>query len=152
MSSRAALQAIRDRGQRQAVIRTMQENAGPSYDIRAGGAGSEIPWVSTTMAGVRCWFGGEGLRVGSGASSGQGWGLRLSRVGRGNKGAGLVSEAAARVAGNRVTYQRNANGMTVQEWFLNGPLGLEHGFTLPAPPPQRQAGELVLEIVVEGEA
>ena len=141
-------QVTMDRALRQAVIRTAQEKAGPAYAVRAPGA--EFPWVSTKVPGIRSWFSDKGLRVGQEAFDAKSWGLRLTRVGYGDRG-GTVSKATAKVQGNRVTYQREADqGVAVEEWYLNGPMGLEHGFTLAARPPSRGAGRLVLEIVVEG--
>ena len=35
------------------------------------------------------------------------------------------------------------------EWFVNGPTGLEHGFTVPVPPPLG-GDELVFDLVFSG--
>lgn len=58
-------------------------------------------------------------------------GLRLAGLGR---GARLAALAAATPEGqaNRIAYRRGR----LTEWYVNGPLGLEQGFTLDAPPAQ----------------
>ena len=55
--------------------------------------------------------------------------LQLAKVGRGRR---LVSAGAAIpvAARNQVTYRRGA----LSEWYRNGPLGLEQGFTFVRPP------------------
>jgi hypothetical protein len=68
----------------------------------------------------------QGMDVRSGqthwrlALVGYGYGVHLERVG----------EAAPHSLGNRVEYQRGP----LVEWYVNGPTGLEQGFTLSAPP------------------
>jgi hypothetical protein len=58
-----------------------------------------------------------------------------------------VSRAEPTFEGNRVEY-RHAE---LVEWYLNGPLGLEQGFTIPAPPQCRNGkGALVLELELGG--
>jgi hypothetical protein len=69
--------------------------------------------------------------------------LRLADFGR---GASLNSVAAAspHVSGNDVTYDRGA----VQEWYVNGPLGLEQGFVVGRRPGGR--GPLDLTVALAG--
>ena len=70
------------------------------------------------------------------------WGMQLTGYGYGERRERLT-EAILKAQGNRVDYQRD----TLTEWYLNGPLGLEQGFTLHAPPGERQADEpLVLDL------
>ena len=57
------------------------------------------------------------------------WGLRLAALGRGDELA-AVSAAEMHASANRVELRRGA----LTEWYANGPLGLEQGFTLAAPP------------------
>lgn len=68
--------------------------------------------------------------------------ITLTRWGYGN-----VLEAVPKptlvALDNRIEYQRK----TLTEWYLNGPLGLEQGFTLTEPPLNKTPGEaLVLEL------
>lgn len=67
-------------------------------------------------------FSSKGLDVRAGRAS---WGLALSGYGYGNELLAAVA-VVPQVDGNRLEYRRD--GLT--EWYLNGPLGLEQGFTL----------------------
>jgi len=49
-------------------------------------------------------------------------------------------------AGNRIEYRRGA----LTEWYVNGPLGLEQGFTVQEPPGKRGAGALTLTFALSG--
>ncbi|WP_437501363.1 DNRLRE domain-containing protein [Sorangium sp. So ce1099] len=66
-----------------------------------------------------------------------------------------VASAAPSAAKNRVEFRRQgaAPGEELVEWYVNGPLGLEQGFTLPAAPPCRAPGDqdLVIELALGGE-
>jgi hypothetical protein len=68
----------------------------------------------------------QGMEVRSGQSH---WRLELSGYGYGDR-LEKVCEAAPQSKGNRVEYQRGP----LVEWYVNGPAGLEQGFTLNAPP------------------
>ena len=63
--------------------------------------------------------------------------LRLSRIGNAKKLYALDT-AKPVITGNRASYQKK----NVEEWYVNGPLGLEQGFNVPKP----MGKELVLEI------
>jgi len=81
-------------------------------------------------------------------SSGGVWlGLSLRAFGY---GAALepLAVVAARVAANQVAYVHAG----VSEWYANGPLGLEQGFTVPAASAARHAGPLTLELGLSGDA
>lgn len=67
-----------------------------------------------------------------------GYGTTLSRVGA----------VAPTTTANRVLYAHSQ----VSEWYANGPLGLEQGFTLAHAPSGRAAGPLTLSIAVSGDA
>ncbi|MCP4542448.1 MAG: tandem-95 repeat protein, partial [Chloroflexi bacterium] len=91
--------------------------------------------AKNTAHGLNSSFGDGGFRVQSGNDFFQ---LRLRQYGY---GATLfpVQTATPQVDGNRVEYLRG----DLTEWYLNGPLGLEQGFTLDAPPPTAE-GPLTL--------
>lgn len=73
------------------------------------------------------------------------FGLQLAGIGRGAR-VEAVAAVAPKAQANRVEYRRS--GLT--EWYLNGPLGLEQGFTL-ARPPSRASGEaLTLALHLSG--
>ncbi len=74
-------------------------------------------------------FDQSGVAVHVGDPKGATWDLALDGYGRG-KSMNLVSPAAPQADANRVEYHHG--GLT--EWYVNGPLGLEQGFTLARPP------------------
>ncbi len=73
------------------------------------------------------------------------WSLRLAGVGR---GASLQPMAAVQptAKGNRVTYERQG----LSEWYVNGPFGLEQGFTLTQPPAGGGSAPLSLALALKG--
>jgi hypothetical protein len=87
-------------------------------------------------------FTGSGVAVSSGSTR-----LRLSLRGIGY-GSALTAlpRATAHAAGNRVVYARPG----VNEWYANGPLGLEQGFTIARAPAPHLAGPLTLAIALAG--
>ena len=93
---------------------------------------------------LRAWFAGGGVLVRSGPLA---VGLGLRGVGFGPRLA-LVRPVTPVAAGNRVTFRCGQ----VSEWFANGPLGLEQGFTLAARPPGLGGGPLTLGMALSGDA
>lgn len=63
------------------------------------------------------------------SSAGAGWGLAFEGYGR-DKWTTSPSSAAPQANANRVEYHRG----DLTEWYVNGPVGLEQGFTLANPP------------------
>jgi hypothetical protein len=78
-------------------------------------------------------------------ANGSGWSLALERYGRGTRETPLP-QATPTAFANRVEYRRGP----VTEWYVNGPIGLEQGFTL-ARPPAGAAGEVSLALVSSGD-
>ncbi len=79
-------------------------------------------------------------------SSGGGWfGLRLVGVGLGGS-LRTVGSVVPVARGNRVSYVRPG----VREWYANGPLGLEQGFTV-ARPAGNRGGVLRLSMALSGD-
>ena len=93
--------------------------------------------------GLRADFTTRGVEVQSGAAR---FGLRLTGLGR---GARLEAVAAAKpeAKSNRVEYRRGA----LSEWYVNGPLGLEQGFTLDSPPARKGSEALTLALRLSGD-
>ena len=89
-------------------------------------------------------FGRAGVWVRSGATR---VGLSLRAVGYGATLRSL-GEVAPRVQANRVLYVRQGLG----EWYVNGPLGVEQGFTIARAPAGRPRGPLTLAIALSGGA
>jgi trimeric autotransporter adhesin len=113
----------------------------PAYRAVAGARGLT---AANPAQRLRAWFAGGGALVRSGPLA----------VGLGLRGAGFgprlaaVPTAAPVAAGNRVMFRYGR----ISEWFANGPLGLEQGFTVSAPPPGRAGGPLTLGMAWSGNA
>jgi hypothetical protein len=91
------------------------------------------------------------LEVGRSRISLQGAGLHTSLALRAaGYGSALhpVGESTPSFAGNRATYARAG----LSEWYANGPLGVEQGFTLPRAPAAGSEGPLALVLGVSGDA
>ena len=74
------------------------------------------------------------------------WGLALRGYGYGNDRT-AVKQAAPRAKTNRVEYERG--GLT--EWYINGPMGLEQGFTLAQPPGKANGRPLTVALALSGD-
>jgi FG-GAP repeat len=80
-------------------------------------------------------------------------GMKLSAIGYG-KDMQPVASGVMTASGNRVEvrYGDTESSPEVTEWYLNGPLGLEQGFTLNRPPAgKKQSGSLVLTLTLSGD-
>ena len=75
----------------------------------------------------------------------QNWTVRLQGYGRGTDLI-TVDPATPKAEKNRVEYDRGA----MTEWYINGPLGLEQGFTLNARPGQARNLPLTIVLAVSG--
>ena len=83
------------------------------------------------------------LQVSAGSDT---WDMSLAGLGYGGA-VQPVGTAQTSVNGNRV----DCNYGTIDEWYVNGPGGLEQGFTV-APPPQSEAsGSLTVELALGGD-
>jgi hypothetical protein len=74
-------------------------------------------------------------------------GLRLRSIGYGRSGA-AVADVAPVVRANRVDYARAG----LSEWYVNGPLGLEQGFTIARTPGVPHGDALTLAMTLSGNA
>jgi hypothetical protein len=101
------------------------------------GQGLEIAW---SAEGVR-------IRAGVGGDDRDNfWSLRLQAWGYGEAWQ-EAPHAQPQAQANRLEYRRGS----LVEWYANGPLGLEQGFTLQAPPAGRESGEaLTLALACSG--
>jgi hypothetical protein len=130
----------RDRAMRATRILEAQEAGDGRYAFtehgRALGAVHPAQGIGFTLAD-------GALRI----SNGAGGGLALELVSVGRPGAlEPVPEAAElRSDGARARWR---HGESIEAWWLNGPLGLEHGFALAGAP--AGGGPLVLELAVDG--
>lgn len=137
----SAIKRLRDDGSYQSLSTAMTA-ASHAIDTNGGRATAYNPSNDLQMS-----FTTEGLQIRSKAK-GNTWtsNWRLASFGYGElqtpaKGGTLGTE------GNRVEIDRGE--MNLREWFVNGPAGVEHGFTVAARPTTPNEGEflrLVLEI------
>ncbi len=113
----------------------------PAYRVSVsnGGFAAASPQQGLTLS-----FHGSGVSISSGATR---VGLSLQAVGYGTSLRALGS-VAPRVRANRVVYARAG----LSEWYVNGPLGLEQGFTIPRAPSGHPAGPLTLSMALSGDA
>lgn len=87
-------------------------------------------------------FGPGGPEVASGKAR---FGHSLEKLGYGDDLRPVVP-AAPKAKQNRIEYSRGP----LTEWYANGPLGLQQGFTLDAPPAGRGGGPLTLALRLSG--
>jgi hypothetical protein len=109
-----------------------------AYHVRPDGVGFAL---RTPRQGLQARFVAGRVEVRAGGSS---LGFSLHAVGHGETLRGLAAVAPVARA-NRVEYRRGA----LVEWYANGPLGLEQGFTLKARS-NRGDGPLTLAIRLSG--
>ncbi len=101
-----------------------------------------------TRQGWLTTFDGEGFLV-KPRSSGWSWGLKLESYGFNQTIHHVEGQAEATIDGDTIRYDWNAN---VQEWYVNGALGLEHGYTIRERPAQGRKPEapLVFDLTIRG--
>jgi uncharacterized repeat protein (TIGR01451 family) len=110
-----------------------------SYRAVSTAAGFKI---ANTKQGLTARFEAGSVQVRSGVDR---LGLSLRSYGYGER-LGPVLPAVPRSTSNRISYNRGP----LSEWYVNGPLGLEQGFTLRTPPGDRRGGPLTLAIDLSG--
>lgn len=113
----------------------------PYYRIRRAAHG-EV-WTARGSSGLRMRFDHAGLTVSGGAGATS---MSLVAIGYGDAlhGTGAAGASAAR---NRLDYR----GRGVESWYVNGPAGLEQGFTIASRPGARASGTLTLSLAVSGD-
>lgn len=128
---------------RAAEIRAVQMRARADYGIESTRRALEVR-VGPGPRRVAVSFDAAGVAVGPHVGS---WRLRLGpgRIGRGPQ-VETPSGVAPRASGNRVSYPRGS----VEEWYLAGPLGLEHGFDVSTRPAGAPGEAVRIELPVQG--
>ena len=129
---------------RLAFIRAQQGRAGARYALEDDGTSV---YASYTVLGLSAAFDSAGMHLhGTDAAAVT---LTLAAIGR--DGAMLAAEPATelRAESNRLSMQHGAG---LEQWWLSGPLGLEQGFSLQAPPAGAASSEapLVLRVELDG--
>lgn len=92
--------------------------------------------------GLTARFIASGVEMTSGSAR---WGLALRGYGYGNS-LRSVSPATPQASKNRVEYRRGA----MTEWYVNGPMGLEQGFTIKERPGKSDGRPLTIALATAG--
>ncbi|MEP6985578.1 MAG: DUF6531 domain-containing protein, partial [Chloroflexota bacterium] len=123
------------------LMASLQAEASPRHDIQPQADYFE---ALNPEHRLRARFWPEGVELSAEQSERAEWSWAMALLGYGYGETRQPLAEADRVAhGNRLEYQRG----NLTEWYLNGPLGLEQGFTLERPPDGRENGQaLVLEL------
>jgi MYXO-CTERM domain-containing protein len=135
---------------RASYLAARQKEGGSAYDFEAAASGGATGRNSTHQLEVGVAGGATSVTRTTDATS-PAWhlGLQWTGLGRGSEIAPVPQpKSAAAVAGNRATYVREDDS---QEWYENGPLGVEQGFVLPAPPAGPRSEALAIEVSVAGD-
>ncbi|WP_437742913.1 hypothetical protein WMF39_46600 [Sorangium sp. So ce1504] len=142
---------------RAAFIATVQRQASSAYNVSLNTAGARAGVSALNPAhGLVSEFTSAGVAVTRESSVSAGRiTMKLARYGCEGELVPLDVAAEPRGSNNRVELRHLARsaGLSVTEWYLNGPLGLEQGFSLDSPPPCRRDGEgkVELEIALGGD-
>ena len=114
--------------------------ADPRFRVRAAGA---VLSAWSPAQRLRSQFSRSSVSVSAGSAR---LSMRLAAIGYGSA-LRPVDAVVPRHAGNRVAYAHGG----VDEWYLNGPLGLEQGFTLAHAPAGERSAALTLDLAVAGD-
>jgi phosphodiesterase/alkaline phosphatase D-like protein len=114
----------------------------PAYGVRPSKGGFS---AASPAQRLQLRFDRSGVSLGSGATQ---LGLSLREMGYGGSLVAVGQVAPHRLKPNRVLYQHAG----LSEWYANGPLGLEQGFTIARAPSGRSTGALTLSLALSGNA
>jgi hypothetical protein len=134
-------------GLRAAYIATAQREAPPAYVAGPSGRGA---WrVHNEAHRFAADIDARGISVAPEAGT---WhlGLSVARYGCSQR-LQPVSRVEPEGEGNRIAYRRldPGSGAPIEEWYVNGPLGLEQGFSIDAPPCAGE-GTIAIEMALDG--
>jgi hypothetical protein len=125
----------------QGVVSATLGASDPAY--RVGVAGTVLR-VRNPAQGLSMRFDGRGVSIDAGRLHAR---LRLLAFGYGDS-LQPVGEVRPRARANEATYARSG----LREWYRNGPIGLEQGFTIPRSPRTRGLGPLTLSLALADNA
>ena len=130
------------------VAQTLQSN-GPSDIYRATPSASSEPGyrLDNPPHSVSAEFSTRAVRISSGETGEWTWSIKLAGYGRG-RAVGSTVEAKLTANGNRVEYLY-PDGLT--EWYVNGQLGLQQGFTFESRPSPLDEGALEVRLALFGD-
>jgi FG-GAP repeat protein len=137
------------------LIHHIQKQASLEYAVESlkGSSSNTIYLAKNASHKLALGFGAEGVDVRPEQGQEWGMGLKLSAIGYGED-MQPVASGVMTTSGNRVEvrYGNAESSPEVTEWYLNGPLGLEQGFTLNRPPAgKKQSDSLVLAFTLSGD-
>ena len=114
----------------------------PAYQVRASTPSAAGFHAESAAQQMHVQFARSGVRIGTGATQLR---LRLLAIGAraSSRGLAIVQPSAA---ANRVDYRRNG----LDEWYTNGPLGLEQGFTVQRTAALDSSASLTLLLALSG--
>ncbi len=129
------------------VVDTLQGDSGEAYRIVQSASETAAYRSENRTHGMRAGFGRESVSLSSLEGGKWTWGIALEGYGR--RGAvGNLTAPQLTVAGNRINYVY-AEGIT--QWYVNGRLGLQQGFTIESPPGGVSGeGEVELQLSLRG--
>ena len=99
------------------------------------------------------YFNSEGAHLETHTATDTSAGMRMVLAEYGHEGRlEPVPRVEPTAKGNRVEYHYSAteSGPDLVEWFVNSSLGMEHGFTVPAPPDGSSGDELLFSFDIQG--
>ncbi len=138
--------------QRAADILRAQQNAPKHFWLRntVGDEGQSLSFVAENSAiSARLGFAGDRVTITpqpGGAAASWHWSIAVSSFGR-TGSLRPVQTAAVEASANRADYRRPSDGLS--EWYYNGPLGLEQGFTLARSPDGDASKPVVIELAID---
>jgi hypothetical protein len=109
------------------------------YQVHARNGGFSL---QTAKHGLTADFTAAGVEVGSGAAH---WRMVLRGYGYGDAMT-IARVAVPHATSNRVEYRRDA----LTEWYVNGPMGLEQGFTINERPGKANGQPLTIALALSG--
>ncbi len=125
----------------QAQISGALASARPAFRAIRSGDGFH---TANPVQGLTASFDGSGVAITAGSVSLH---VRLQAIGAGGSSR-AVGESEPTASANLVSYARAG----LSEWYRNGPLGIEQGFTIAHPPPGIRRGPLTLTVALAGNA
>lgn len=124
----------------QAAISASLGEDQPAYHARREGTTLQF---DNPAHRIKARFTAQGLNL---QTSGANFGLQMQGMGYGTNIKSLPA-IEPQMQANRIEYQRG----NLREWYINGPAGLEQGFTLARPPAKATGESLTLTLALNGD-
>jgi FG-GAP repeat len=135
------------------LIHHIQKQASSEYEVQGQTVASAGYRAENASHKLALGFSTDGVDVRPANNTAWHMGMKLSAIGYG-KNMNPIASGEMTASGNRVEYRHIGTGPSPQlsEWYLNGPLGLEQGFTLNQPPAgKHKENDLVLTLTLSGD-